>query len=82
MGGKLFSLVASSARLRKKDFKAPDRVRRTYDSNVFHLDGRMELEISFQGKAMKPMVCIKMDAPDELLLSEGVCRQLGIVTYH
>jgi hypothetical protein len=82
MGGKLFALVASSARLRKKDLKTPDGVPRTYDRKVFHLDGRMELEISFQGKAMKPMVCIKMDAPDELLLSEGVCRQLGIVTYH
>ena len=28
------------------------------------------------------MVYIKMDAPDELLLSEGVCRQLGIIAYH
>ena len=82
MGGKLFALVATSARLRKKDFKPPDRVPRTYDCKVFHLDGRMELEISFQGKVMKTMVYIKMDAPDQLLLSEGVCRQLGIVTYH
>ena len=82
MGGKLFALVASSARLCKKDFKPPDRVPRTYDRKVFHLDGRMELEISFQGKAMKTTVYIKMDAPDQLLLSEGVCRQLGIVTYH
>ena len=28
MGGKLFTLVASSARLRKKDFKPPDKVPR------------------------------------------------------
>ena len=28
------------------------------------------------------MVHIKMDAVEQLLLSEGVCRQLGIVTYH
>ena len=82
MGGKLFALVASSARLRKKDFKPPDRVPRTYDHKVFHLDGRMELEISFQGKVMKTMVYIKMDAPDQLLLSEGVSRQLGTVTCH
>ena len=27
-------------------------------------------------------VYIKMDAADQLLLAEGVCRQLGIVTYH
>ena len=31
---------------------------------------------------MKTTVYIKMDAPDQLLLSEGVCRQLGIVTCH
>ena len=39
MGGKLFALVASSARLRKRDFKPPDRLPRTYDCKVFHLDG-------------------------------------------
>ena len=27
-------------------------------------------------------VYIKMDTPDPLLLSEGVCRQLGILQYH
>ena len=27
-------------------------------------------------------IYLKMDAHDSLLLSEGVCRQLGIVTYH
>ena len=31
---------------------------------------------------MKTPVYIKMDAPDQLLLSEGVCQQLGIVSYH
>ena len=34
MGGKLFTLVASPARLHKKDFKTPDRVPRTYDRKV------------------------------------------------
>ena len=82
MGGKLFALVASSARLRKKNFKPPDKTPRTYDRKVFRLDGCMEMEISFQGKTMKTTVYIKMDACDQLLLSEGVCRQLGIVTYH
>ena len=82
MGGKLFAQVASSPRLRKKDFKPLDRVPRTYDRKIFHLDGRMKLEISFQGKVMKTMVYIKMDAQDQLLLSEVVCRHLGIVTYH
>ena len=27
-------------------------------------------------------VYLKMDATDSLLLSEGVCRQLGMVSYH
>ena len=27
-------------------------------------------------------IYIKMDAADQLLLSEGVCRQLGVVTFH
>ena len=41
MGNKLFALVAASVRLCKKDFKTPDQVLRTYDRNIFHLDGRM-----------------------------------------
>ena len=31
---------------------------------------------------MKTAVYIKMDAHDQLLLSEGACRQLGILRYH
>ena len=31
---------------------------------------------------MKTPVYVNMDAKEQLLLSEGVCRQLGIVTYH
>lgn len=31
---------------------------------------------------MKTSMYVKMDAPEPLLLSEGVCRQLGIVEYH
>ena len=81
MAGKLFALVASSARFRKKDFKPLNQVLKTYNCKVFHPDDRMELEISFHGKAMKTMVYIKIDAPDQLLLS-GVRKQLKIITYH
>ena len=42
----------------------------------------MELEVEFGDKTMKTVVYIKMDARDQLLLSEGVCRQLGLVMYH
>ena len=31
---------------------------------------------------MRMPVYVKMDAREQVLLSEGVCRQLGIVTYH
>lgn len=41
---------------------------------------------TFQSPTVKSSVVhavyIKMDAPDQLLLSEIVCRQLEIVTYH
>ena len=36
----------------------------------------------FDGDIMRTPVYIKMDAPVQLLLSEGVCRQLEIITYH
>ena len=42
----------------------------------------MDMEVSFADKTLRTTVYIKMDAHDQLLLSEGVCRQLGIVSYH
>ena len=82
MGKELFAMVTAAARLRKRDFRKADTVPRTYDRKIFHLDGCMDLDISFADKKMKTTVYIKADAHDQLLLSEGVCRQLGIVTFH
>ena len=82
MGGKLFALVAATAKLRKQNFKKPDKTPRNYDGRELRLDGSMEMDITFQGKTIKTNIYIKMDAIDQLLLSEGVCRQLTIVTYH
>lgn len=82
MGGKLFQTVATVARLRKRDFQKPDRTPRTYDQKPFHIDGKIELDIEFSDKTMKTSVYVKLDAHDQLLLSEGVCRQLGIISYH
>jgi len=79
MGGKLFKKVASVARLRKKDFKDADKVPHGYDQRPFRLNGRMDLDITFGEKTMKTAVYIKMDAVDQLLLSD---RQLGIISYH
>ena len=82
IGGKLFALVAATAKLRKKNFRKSDKIPRNYDRRTFHLDGCMEMDITFQDKTMNTTVYIKMDASDQLLLSEGVCRQLGVVSYH
>ena len=83
MGRELFTRVAAVAKLRKKNnFRKPDKVPRTYDRKTFHLDGCIDMDISFDGKTMSTAVYVKMDAYDQLLLSEGVCLQLGIVSYH
>jgi len=82
MGGKLFQKVASVAKLKKKNFKPPGITPHTYDQKPFKLDGRMELDVEFNDRKMKTTIYIKMNAHDQLLLSEGVCRQLGIVQYH
>ena len=80
--GGLFRKVAAAAKLRKRDLKKPDKTPRTYDHQPFTLNGRMDLDISFNEKTMCTPIYIKMDAHEQLLLSEGVCRELGIVTYH
>lgn len=60
----------------------PDKTPRTYDQKAFRLDGRMDLDVTFKNVTMRTLVYIKMDAHDQLLLSEGVCWQLGILSYH
>ena len=82
IGGEMFKKVAIVARLKKRNLRPADRTPYSYDRKPFKLDGRMDLEISFGGKTMTTPVYIKMNAKDPLLLSEGVCRQLGIITYH
>ena len=82
IGGDLFRRVAAVAKLKKRDFKKADKIPRTYSQRPFTLDGRMDLDISFEGSTMRTPIYIKMDAPEPLLLSEGVCRQLGVLSYH
>ena len=82
MGARLFKKVAAVAKLKKKNFKPPNKIPRGYDGKPFTLHGQMELTLTFEEKEMKTTVYVKMDAQDQLLLSEGVCRQLGIVHYH
>ena len=42
----------------------------------------MDLEVIFGERVITTPVYLKMEAHDPLLLSEGVCRQLGIISYH
>lgn len=82
MGGDLLHKVAAVAKLRKKNLKPPDKVPRNYDQRLFKLHGRMDMTITFGGRVLTTSVYIKMDTEEPLLLSEGVCRQLGIIQYH
>ena len=82
MGSELFKKVAAVAGLKKRQFKPADKQPHTYDRRQFKLDGRLDLDVSFNDKTMYTPVYVKMDAYDDLLLSEGVCWQLGIVTCH
>ena len=52
IGQELFARVAAAARLRKKNFRKPDKVPRTYDRKTFHLDRCMDMDLSFADKTM------------------------------
>lgn len=42
----------------------------------------MDLDVTFNGVAMKTPIYIKAHTSEQLLLGEGVCRQLEIISYH
>ena len=42
----------------------------------------MDLKVTFDDKTIVTPIYIKMNAHDQLLLSEGICSQLGILEYH
>ena len=42
----------------------------------------LSLVITFDQRVIRTPVYIKMDVHDDLLLSEGLCWQLRIITYH
>ena len=41
----------------------------------------MDTDITFSGATMTTLIYVKFDAAEQLLLSEGVCHQLGIISY-
>ena len=82
IGKDLLKRVATVAKLKKNRLRKVDKVPKTYDGTPFVLHGRMDLDITFAGVTMLTPVYIKLDASEQLLLSEGVCRQLNILSYH
>ena len=48
----LFKRVAAAARFKNKQLKKADKVPHTYDQKTFKLDGKIELDITFQGQTM------------------------------
>ena len=82
VGGDLFRKVAAVARLKRSQLKRVDKVPHTYDRETFRLDGRVDLDVTFSNITMNTPVYVKMDTPEPLLLAEGVCRQLKIISYH
>ena len=82
MGGTLFKEDTTVMKLKKRDFMKADKVPWIYSQQPFQLDSQMDLDSFFGDHTIKTPVYIKMDAHDQLLLSEGVCRQLEILHYH
>ena len=62
MGAELFKLVASVARLQKSAFKKTDKTPYTYDHQPFSLDGKLDLDVTFDDRTMHTSAYVKMDA--------------------
>lgn len=82
MGGELFKMVAATNTLKRSQFKKTDKIARSFSREVIPLDGHIDLDLTFGNKAMTTPVYVKIDSDEQLLLGEGVCRQLEIVKYH
>ena len=52
IGRNLFLTIATTNKLKKHDLKKPDKVPKNYDRKPFTLDGKLELELSFESKAV------------------------------
>ncbi len=65
--------MAAAAKLRKKDFKKLDKTPHNYERQPFTLDGRLDLDISFNDKTIHTPVYVKMDTQEQLLWSKCVC---------
>lgn len=63
MVGMLFRKGATIARLKRRDLKRPDKATRNYDQTPFTIDGRMDLDITFNSKTMRTPSVHKNQCP-------------------
>ena len=80
--GDLFYKIAAVANLDMCSIKEVSQKVCTYDQKPIALDGCIDMKITFGEKNIVTTVYVKLVAPDQLLLSESACHQLGIVSYH
>ena len=62
IGAEAFKRIATVAKLCQRDLKRPDKTSWTYDQKTFHIDGRIDVDITFQESTMRTPVYVKMDA--------------------
>ena len=82
INGKLFKNVVDAAQLSSEAFKPANKQACAYSGQPIALDGQMDVTISFESHDIRTTIYVKLQAPDQLLLSESVCRELSIVKYH
>ena len=80
--GDLLYHIVSTAGLEASKIRSTGQRAYTYDQKPITLEGQIDLNISFGENRLCTTVYIKLVAPDALLLSEAVCRTLGVVSYH
>ena len=82
LSGTAFQEIVTVCGIKREQFKPPDTTACSYGHQPLKLDGQLDLQVKFGEKSMCERVYIKLDATDALLLSEGMCCKLNIVTYH
>ena len=77
----MLKTVIAKAGLKKEEFKTVDKQVLTCNKQRTTLDEWVDININFEDKQVYATIYVKIEAPNPLLLSEAVCKQLGIVQY-
>ena len=82
ISGELFENIVDAVQLSSETFKPANKQACAYNGQTISLDDQMDVTISFESHNIKTITYVKLQAPDQLLLSESVCQELDIVKYH